>query len=101
MTLTRTDFLIQFVYQPPTAEAPAKPREEIQKAMDEAVVKTKGAVKPPTDEELIAASSKATQQFIQGFIEAQNKGQAAGDAAPAATPGAAPGPGGAAPPSPK
>ena len=46
VTQTRTDFLIQFVWQPPTAEKPAKPIEEIRKelAAAENDEKNKGAV---------------------------------------------------------
>jgi type IV pilus assembly protein PilM len=36
VTQTRTDFLIQFIWQPPTPEKPAKPIEEIRKALVEA-----------------------------------------------------------------
>ncbi len=44
--LTRTDFLIQFVWQPPTAEKPAKPIDEIRKALlaAESDEKNKGAI---------------------------------------------------------
>ncbi len=46
-TLTRTDFLIQFIWQPPTAEKPAKPIEEIRKELlaAESDEKNKGAVR--------------------------------------------------------
>ena len=36
VTLTRTDFLIQFVWQPPTPDKPSKPIEEIRKALKDA-----------------------------------------------------------------
>jgi type IV pilus assembly protein PilM len=36
VTQTRTDFLIQFIWQPPTPEKPAKPIEDIRKALVEA-----------------------------------------------------------------
>jgi type IV pilus assembly protein PilM len=84
VTQTRTDFLIQFIWQPPTPEKPVKPIEEIRKdlAAAENDEKSKGAVAS-------IDQSKMEQQLEQESIKgSQNliKAQAA-----AGTPGAAPG----------
>jgi hypothetical protein len=65
--LTRTDFLIQFVWQPPTTETPAQAYEEIVKAIREAETneKNKGAVKIPTEAELEQESLKKSKEVIE------------------------------------
>ncbi|MDX2035770.1 MAG: type IV pilus assembly protein PilM [Isosphaeraceae bacterium] len=98
--LTRTDFLIQFVWQPPTPDAPAPTYEEIVKALREAETseKNKGAVKIPTEAELEAESIKRSKEVIEdvkkvgeAMTKAMQEAQKNAPAAPAApaTPGAA------------
>jgi type IV pilus assembly protein PilM len=86
VTLTRTDFLIQFIWQPPTPEKPAKSIEEIRKALAD-------AENDPKNLEAIRAfdSSKIEKQLQ----EVSEKGSAAVEAAKAAkqNPGAPGAPG--------
>jgi type IV pilus assembly protein PilM len=74
VTLTRTDFLIQFIWQPPTPEKPAKSIEDIRKALAE-------AENDPKNLEAIRAfdSSKIEKQLQ----EVSEKGSAAAEAAKA------------------
>jgi type IV pilus assembly protein PilM len=102
VTQTRTDFLIQFVWQPPTVEKPAKSIEDIRKALTD-------IENDPKIKEVIAAydSSKLDQQLdsesIKGSMtrlqEASKATNApAGPAPVGGTP--APGPAPASPPGP-
>ncbi len=96
-TLTRTDFLIQFIWQAPTAEVPAKPIEDIVKEIKEAEAKSKN-VMSATEADLEKASQKASEEIIakaqaaakQAAAKAQQANQAvpsaAGDAAAPAAP---------------
>ena len=106
VTQTRTDFLIQFVWQPPTVEKPAKPIEEIRKALAEAENDPKNkqgfAAYDPTkiDDQLEAESVKGSQAKVLEATKAgsQTGGIGAGPAAgpspaPAAPPAAGPAPG--------
>ncbi len=68
VTLTRTDFLIQFVWQPPTPDqVPKTPEElrakitEIYKQMTDAD-KNKSQVVPPNESELVNESKKLSQE---------------------------------------
>ena len=66
-TLTRTDFLIQFAWQPPTTAAPPKAIDEIRKELIEAE-KAKGSVKIPTEDDLDKVSQQASQKFVNDFL---------------------------------
>ncbi len=67
-TLTRTNFLIQFAWQPPTTAAPPKAMDEIRKELLEAE-KVKGSVTTPTEDELDKASQQASQKFVNDFLK--------------------------------
>jgi hypothetical protein len=101
VTLTRTDFLIQFVWQPPTQEGPPKTPEERQaeikakveeatKQMREAEAKKSNTVVTlPKDTEIENASKAASREAEKVLSKsAAPAGAAAG--APAAGPAAAP-----------
>ncbi len=85
-TLTRTDFMISFIWQPVSPAEPPKDLAEIKKKMEEAVAKSPGAV--TLDEEALAkASEKQSEKGLQEAIGAA-QGQAptkAGQAAPPAS----------------
>ena len=85
--LTRTDFLIQFVWQPPkpgelnTPEQVQEKIKEMAKQMTDEEVKAKSAVVvTPKEQEIEAVSAKQSQEAINAL----NK--AAGPAAPGAMP---------------
>ncbi len=91
-TLTRTDFKIEFVWQPPKADEPPKDLAEITKAMAEAAEKSKGAAEVIVDEsKLEAASVEKSARLLE------KRNSAAGGApeaeAPPATPSPTPAPG--------
>ncbi len=97
--LTRTDFLIQFVWQPPvadttTAEAKteAEKYQEIVKLLKdaEADAKSKGAIKIPSEDEVVAASKEKSDKVIEATKKAVQEIEAKSKAAGSATPGAAP-----------
>ena len=95
-TQTRTDFLIQFVWQPPTKEKPSKTEEEIRKALAD-------AQNDPKNKEAIAAydPDKVSKQLDEDSTKAsqakaaqdalKSGGQAPNGLNPGA--GAVPGPG--------
>ncbi len=93
VTQTRTDFLIQFIWQPPTAEKPAKTLEEIRKALAD-------AENDPRNQQALAAidpskvEEQLTQESIKGSTEllksqATPKGAAPASGQPASPAGAA------------
>src|SRR5262249_14350766 len=99
VTLTRTDFLIQFVWQPPTQEGPAKSAEErkaelttkiaeVTKQMREAEAKKSNTVVTLPKETDIENASKAASREVENAATkpAAPAGAAAGPAAPAAAP---------------
>ncbi len=93
-TLTRTDFLIQFIWQPPTPEKPAKPIEEIRKEVlaAETDEKNKGAVQAAnlSEQALVQESIKGSSEVLKNQ-EASKAGSPAGPGQPpAVAPGAAP-----------
>jgi hypothetical protein len=83
----RTDFLIQFIWQPPAADAVPEEIAEIQKKLTEAEAdpKNKGAV--PVSEDVMARDTEAAaKQKIDALAKAaEAQAKAAGAAAPAAT----------------
>ncbi len=92
-TLTRTDFLLQFIWQPPTSEKPAKPIEEIRKDLlaAESDEKNKGAVRAAetvTEQALEQESIKGSRELLKG----QEANKARTPAAPAAAPAPVPAP---------
>lgn len=98
LTLTRTDFVIQFVWQPLAAGAEPRKLEDIQKELTDAAAKVQGAIKPvsPAEEQQIAKESREASEKIeakaQKAFEAQlQKGAAAGQPAAPGQPPAAPG----------
>ena len=102
-TQTRTDFLIQFVWQPPTADKPAKTAEEIRKLLTEAQndPKNKEAIAAydpvKIEKQLDEESTKASQAKTQEALKAQGTNGAIPGApagAPPAGPGATPAPSG-------
>jgi type IV pilus assembly protein PilM len=104
-TLTRTDFLIQFVWQPPKAEDRPKTDEERAEKLKNMVAlideaeKNNPAIKVSKEEiakELEAVSRKKSEQ-IETQIGAIGAGQPAAAGAPGAVPGASPPPGATAP----
>jgi type IV pilus assembly protein PilM len=103
VTLTRTDFLIQFVWQPPTQEGPAKSAEErkaefttkvaeVTKQMREAETKKSNTVVTLPKESDIENASKAASREVENAVSksAAPAGPAAAPAGPAAAPAAAP-----------
>jgi type IV pilus assembly protein PilM len=101
VTLTRTDFLIQFLWQPPTQEGPLKSPEERQaefttkvaeatKAMREAEAKKSNAVVTLPKEEAIESASKAASREVEKVLSksAAPAGPAAAPATGAPAPGA-------------
>jgi hypothetical protein len=103
-TLTRTDFLIQFLWQPPTQEGPPKSPEELKaefttkvaeatKAMREAEAKKSNAVVTLPKEEAIESASKAASREVEKVLSkaAAPAGPAAAPAAGAPAPAPAPG----------
>jgi hypothetical protein len=97
----RTDFLIQFIWQPPAADAKPEELAEIEKKLREAEAdpKSKGAVAVPED--VMArdaeAAAKKKMDALTKAAEAQAKAaEAQAKAAPAA-PATAPAPAAAAP----
>ena len=102
-TLTRTDFLIQFIWQPPAPDAQIESQEEIRKKLAEAEAdeKNKGAVPIPKEDDLAKLSEEKSKQLIEAVekkvreFEAKAKAEpakAASPKAPASVPGAAPAP---------
>jgi len=93
LTRTRTDFLIQFIWQPPTPEQPGQPIEEIRKALVEAEKdqKNTGALSAidatKQEEQLEKASIKSSNEIIKAQDAAIAKG-AAGQPATGVTPAA-------------
>jgi len=89
--LTRTNFLIQFVWQPPTAEKPAKPIEDIRKDLiaAESDEKNKGAIAAldlsKVEQKLDQASVKSSENLIKAQDALATK---AASAANAVAPGA-------------
>ena len=88
-TLTRTDFKIDFIWQPPNPapkpENLAALTTEIKKKLSDAVAKSKGAVDIPIDE---AAMTKASTEASARFYDKNNA--APPGAPPVAPPGAPP-----------
>ncbi len=66
-TLMRTDFLIQFIWQPPAADAVLESYQEIGKKLAEAEVdaKNKGAIVAPKEEELVKLSEENSKKLIE------------------------------------
>jgi type IV pilus assembly protein PilM len=96
VTLTRTDFLIQFVWQPPKPEERPKTPEELKtkiaeayKQLAEAAEKNKADVVVPKDSDLEAASRKVSQEVVNALNKAAAP-SAPTPGAPAATPAPAP-----------
>lgn len=94
-TLTRTDFKIEFVWQPPKPEDLPKDQEalkakleEIVKSLDEAQ-KQKGAIKPLEEQALTKLSVQQSMETIQK-IDAELRGQSDGAAGDAVAPAAGP-----------
>ncbi len=94
--LTRTDFKIEFIWQPPKPDDKPRDLAEIRKQLDDAVAASKGAIKDINVEALSKASEEKSERVIQKI----QSGAAAAAATP--VPGAvAPGvvaPGAVAPP---
>jgi type IV pilus assembly protein PilM len=96
VTQTRTDFLIQFIWQPPTPEKPAKPIEEIRKALLEAEndPKNKEAVRAydpvKIEEELEKDSIKGSKELISKVEQAAKAANT--PPGPGAVPGSIPNP---------
>ncbi len=66
--LTRTDFVIHIVWQPPTEESPAKELAEIQKELREVEAKHGGAIQAPSlreIQEIEKESERASEELIQ------------------------------------
>ncbi len=100
--LTRTDFLIQFVWQPPAADKPSKSIDEIRKDLEavESDEKNKGAIAAldisKVEQQLDQESVKGSENMIKAAEAAEAKAAKApapGTAAAPAAPGAAPAPG--------
>ncbi len=93
-TLTRTDFLIQFVWQPKKAEDKPKTEEDLHKAIDEERKKLVDAQKNKSEvnisEVAIENASRAQSKVVEGVIEKAAK--APTGLAPGAPPAAAPAP---------
>ena len=93
VTQTRTDFLIQFVWQPPTAEKPAKPIEEIRKLLADAQNDPKNtgayaAYDPEKiEKQLDEASDKGSQAVFSKIQEATKAANQGPNAGPVPTPG--------------
>ncbi len=90
----RTDFLIQFLWQPPAPDAKPEDQGEIQKKLTEAETakENKGAV-PVSEDAMAEAAAAAAKKKVDAAtkaIEAQAKAAAAQPAPGAAAPGAAP-----------
>jgi type IV pilus assembly protein PilM len=96
VTLTRTDFLIQFIWTPPVQEGPAKSAEEqkaelttkiaeVTKQMREAEAKKSNTVVTLPKETDIENASKAASREVES---AASKPAAPAGAAPAAAPAA-------------
>ena len=87
--MTRTDFKIDFIWQPPNPapkpENLAALTTEIKKKLSDAVAKSKGAVDIPIDE---AAMTKASTEASARFYDKNNA--APPGAPPVAPPGAPP-----------
>lgn len=62
MTRQRTDFLIEFLYQPPAAGAKVKTAAEFKKDMDAAAAKKKGAATVISEASILAASKNAIRK---------------------------------------
>jgi type IV pilus assembly protein PilM len=95
-TLTRTDFKIDFIWQPPAPDAKPPDLAEIQKLLKDAEDKSKGAALVPLDETKFTTAS--VEKSAKAFEKAQaaTAGQADAKAAPVAptppTPPPAPAP---------
>ena len=104
--LTRTDFLLQFVWQPPTAEAPTKSIDEYRADLlaAETDEKNKGAMAAidisKVEQKLTEESIKGSQNLIKATEEQVTKAMNAAAAATPATPGATPATPGATPATP-
>ncbi len=87
----RTDFLIQFVWQPPTPDTKPEEVAEIQKKLREAEAdpKNKGAV-TVSEEAMASATEAAAKQNLDAQAKAAEAQAKAAAAAPTATPGATP-----------
>lgn len=101
--LTRTDFMVQFIWKPTATDAPTLTDEEIQEKMKDLTeklveaAKKKGALKPPTDAELLAASQQLQKAVAEAIAKKQNAGgapaeNAAGQPPPAGQPAPSPKP---------
>ena len=92
--LTRTDFLIQFIWQPPTADKPVKPIDEIRKDLIAAQSdeKNKGAIAAADFSKVEQQLDQESEKRSMDLIKAQDA--SAAKAANSATP-TPPGPGGA------
>jgi hypothetical protein len=64
-TLTRTDFSIQLIWQPPTAETPAPDLQEITQKIREAESQAKGATQTFSEKDIEDASKKESAKVIQ------------------------------------
>jgi type IV pilus assembly protein PilM len=95
--LTRTDFMIEVVWQPPDPTKPPEDLAELGKKIREAESKTKGATKTPVELEkaLEDASKKASDQAVNKLNAAQGAGGTTppGSAPAAPANGAVPAPG--------
>ncbi|WP_152051684.1 type IV pilus assembly protein PilM [Tautonia marina] len=67
--LTRTDFVIYVIWQPPTEEKPAPEAAELAKGMREAEAKYRGKVQAPNLEEFEAESAAESEQVIQETLQ--------------------------------
>jgi type IV pilus assembly protein PilM len=97
--LTRTDFMIEFVWQPPKPEEQPKTKEELdtwvaekKKAMDEAVAKSPGAELDETafTKMSLQQSDAAFQKIVQQLDAAQKAAAPAAEGAVPPAEGAAP-----------
>ena len=92
VTLTRTDFLIQFVWQPPKPEERPKTPEEYKAKTDKLkkllleAEKTQSEVRIPREQEVV----KASREHSQAVDAALSKVEAAATATPRAGPGRGP-----------
>ncbi|RUL86841.1 type IV pilus assembly protein PilM [Tautonia sociabilis] len=81
--LTRTDFVIYVVWQPPTEEKPAKEPAELIKALREAEDKYKGKIQAPDLEDLKAFEEESAAESEQSLQQLQAPAAGA-ETAPAA-----------------
>ncbi|WP_169976144.1 type IV pilus assembly protein PilM [Tautonia rosea] len=84
--LTRTDFVIYVVWQPPTEEKPAPEATELAKGLREAEAKFRGKVQAPNLEEFEQESAAESEQAIQETLQQLPTGEESGATPAAETP---------------